>query len=52
MVTSRHRILSTHVGSLPRNDALSFLLVKREEGEAVEALADWRPTPGFNRRKT
>jgi 5-methyltetrahydropteroyltriglutamate--homocysteine methyltransferase len=37
MVTSRNRILATHVGSLPRNDALSFLLVKREEGEAVDA---------------
>ena len=37
MVTSRNRILATHVGSLPRNDALSFLLVKREEGEAIDA---------------
>jgi 5-methyltetrahydropteroyltriglutamate--homocysteine methyltransferase len=36
MVTSRNRILATHVGSLPRNDPLSFLLVKREEGEAVD----------------
>jgi len=42
MVTSRNRILATHVGSLPRNDALSFLLIQREEGEAVDAqqLAD------------
>jgi 5-methyltetrahydropteroyltriglutamate--homocysteine methyltransferase len=38
MVTSRNRILATHVGSLPRNDALSFLLVKREEGEAVDEV--------------
>jgi 5-methyltetrahydropteroyltriglutamate--homocysteine methyltransferase len=36
MVPSRNRILATHVGSLPRNDALSFLLVKREEGESVD----------------
>jgi 5-methyltetrahydropteroyltriglutamate--homocysteine methyltransferase len=37
MVISRNRILATHVGSLPRNDALSFLLVKREEGEEIDA---------------
>jgi 5-methyltetrahydropteroyltriglutamate--homocysteine methyltransferase len=37
MVTSRNRILATHVGSLPRNDALSYLLIKREEGEAIDA---------------
>ncbi len=36
MVTSRNRILATHVGSLPRNNALSFLLMKREDGEAVD----------------
>jgi 5-methyltetrahydropteroyltriglutamate--homocysteine methyltransferase len=36
MIISRDRILATHVGSLPRNDALSSLLVKREEGEAVD----------------
>ena len=33
MITSRDRILTTHVGSLPRNEALSELLVKREAGE-------------------
>src|SRR5712691_1200235 len=33
---SRDRILVTHVGSLPRNDELSDLLVKREEGEAID----------------
>lgn len=31
-ITSRERILVTHVGSLPRNDELSDLLIKREEG--------------------
>ena len=36
MVTSHNRILATHVGSLPRNNALSFLLMKREDGEAVD----------------
>jgi 5-methyltetrahydropteroyltriglutamate--homocysteine methyltransferase len=36
MTTSRDRILTTHVGSLPRNDALSRLLVGREEGAAVD----------------
>src|SRR5713101_623069 len=34
--SSRDRILVTHVGSLPRNDELSDLLVKREEGEAID----------------
>jgi 5-methyltetrahydropteroyltriglutamate--homocysteine methyltransferase len=36
MITSRDRILSTHVGSLPRNDSLSALLVQREEGMAID----------------
>ena len=36
MMLSRDRILTTHVGSLPRNDELSDLLIKREEGEAVD----------------
>jgi 5-methyltetrahydropteroyltriglutamate--homocysteine methyltransferase len=36
MITSRERILVTHVGSLPRNDELSDLLIKREEGNTVD----------------
>ena len=36
MILSRDRILTTHVGSLPRNDKLSDLLVKREAGEAYD----------------
>ncbi len=32
MLTSRDRILTTHVGSLPRNDKLTELLIKREAG--------------------
>ena len=36
MITSRDRILTTHVGSLPRNEALSELLIKREAGEPVD----------------
>jgi 5-methyltetrahydropteroyltriglutamate--homocysteine methyltransferase len=36
MLTSRDRILVTHVGSLPRNDELSELLVRREEGQPVD----------------
>jgi 5-methyltetrahydropteroyltriglutamate--homocysteine methyltransferase len=36
MVISRERILVTHVGSLPRNDELSDLLIKREEQGAVD----------------
>jgi 5-methyltetrahydropteroyltriglutamate--homocysteine methyltransferase len=36
MTFSRDRILTTHVGSLPRNNALSALLVGREEGAAID----------------
>ena len=36
MISSRDRILTTHVGSLPRNDKLSDLLVKREAGEKFD----------------
>lgn len=36
MIHSRDRILTTHVGSLPRNDVLSDLLVRREAGEAYD----------------
>jgi 5-methyltetrahydropteroyltriglutamate--homocysteine methyltransferase len=36
MQFSRDRILTTHVGSLPRNDTLSDLLVKREAGEPYD----------------
>jgi 5-methyltetrahydropteroyltriglutamate--homocysteine methyltransferase len=36
MILSRDRILTTHVGSLPRNDKLSDLLVKREAGEPYD----------------
>src|SRR5262245_4365486 len=36
MITSRDRILVTHVGSLPRNEELSQLLVSREEGDPVD----------------
>ncbi len=39
MLTSTDRILTTHVGSLPRNDALSQLLVRREAGEAIDMKA-------------
>ncbi len=37
MITSQERIVTTHVGSLPRNDTLSGLLVRREEGTAVNS---------------
>ena len=36
MITSKERILVTHVGSLPRDTELSELLVKREEGEPMD----------------
>ena len=36
MILSRERILTTHVGSLPRNEKLSELLVRREAGESYD----------------
>jgi 5-methyltetrahydropteroyltriglutamate--homocysteine methyltransferase len=36
MLTSRDRILTTHVGSLPRNETLSDMLLRREAGEAFD----------------
>jgi 5-methyltetrahydropteroyltriglutamate--homocysteine methyltransferase len=36
MIISRDRILTTHVGSLPRGEALSELLVRREAGESYD----------------
>ncbi len=37
MIFSRERILTTHVGSLPRNDTLSDLLVRQEAGQPFDA---------------
>jgi 5-methyltetrahydropteroyltriglutamate--homocysteine methyltransferase len=37
MILSRDRILTTHVGSLPRNEKLSELLVRQEAGEPYDA---------------
>ncbi|ARP99310.1 cobalamin-independent methionine synthase II family protein [Pseudorhodoplanes sinuspersici] len=37
MLQSRDRILTTHVGSLPRNEKLSDMLLRREAGEAFDA---------------
>ena len=37
MLFSRDRILTTHVGSLPRNEKLSDLLVRQEAGEKFDA---------------
>ncbi|HEX3708959.1 MAG TPA: cobalamin-independent methionine synthase II family protein [Pseudolabrys sp.] len=37
MILSRDRILTTHVGSLPRNEKLSDLLVRQEAGETFDA---------------
>jgi 5-methyltetrahydropteroyltriglutamate--homocysteine methyltransferase len=36
MINSRDRILTTHVGSLPRNEKLSNLLIRREAGESFD----------------
>jgi len=42
MILSRDRILATHVGSLPRSEALSEMLIDREEGKPLpeRQLAD------------
>ena len=37
MLHSHDRILTTHVGSLPRNDKLSDLLMAQEEGKSFDA---------------
>src|ERR1700722_17822467 len=37
MMTSSDRILTTHVGSLPRNETLSDLLVAQEEGKSLDS---------------
>jgi 5-methyltetrahydropteroyltriglutamate--homocysteine methyltransferase len=37
MITSRDRILTTHVGSLPRNEKLSELLMAQEERKAYDS---------------
>jgi len=36
MLHSRDRTLTTHVGSLPRNEVLTDLLIRREAGEAID----------------
>src|SRR5579863_3271354 len=36
MLLSRDRILTTHVGSLPRGEAISDLLIAREAGEKID----------------
>jgi 5-methyltetrahydropteroyltriglutamate--homocysteine methyltransferase len=42
MILSRDRILTTHVGSLPRSEALSEMIIDREEGKPLseQQLAD------------
>jgi len=42
MILSRDRILTTHVGSLPRSEVLSEMLIDREEGKQLDdrQLAD------------
>jgi 5-methyltetrahydropteroyltriglutamate--homocysteine methyltransferase len=44
MKTSRERILTTHVGSLPRSEGLSDLLIRQERGEAIDNAALARET--------
>ena len=39
MLTSTDRILTTHVGSLPRNEMLADLLIRQEAGESIDTAA-------------
>jgi 5-methyltetrahydropteroyltriglutamate--homocysteine methyltransferase len=39
MLTSQHRILTTHTGSLPRPAALTELYARRADGEAIDEAA-------------
>ena len=39
MLMSTDRILVSHVGSLPRNETLSDLLIRQEAGEAIDTAA-------------
>lgn len=39
MKRSDTRILTTHVGSLPRGGTLSDLLIRQEKGEAIDEAA-------------
>jgi 5-methyltetrahydropteroyltriglutamate--homocysteine methyltransferase len=39
VISSRDRILATHVGSLPRNPVLTDLLIRREAGERIDSGA-------------
>lgn len=36
MLTSTDRILTTHVGSLPRNEMLADMLIRQEAGESID----------------
>ncbi|MBV9259965.1 MAG: cobalamin-independent methionine synthase II family protein [Pseudolabrys sp.] len=36
MIFSKDRILATHVGSLPRNEVLTELLIRQESGETID----------------
>ena len=38
MLTNIDRILTTHVGSLPRSESLLQLLVDKEQGKSVDKL--------------
>ncbi len=50
MLTSTDRILTTHVGSLPRNETLSDLLIRQEAGETIDTAALAREIETATRR--
>jgi 5-methyltetrahydropteroyltriglutamate--homocysteine methyltransferase len=50
MLTSTDRILTTHVGSLPRNETLSDLLIRQEAGESIDTAALAREIESATRR--
>jgi len=48
MIFSRDRILTTHVGSLPRNENLSELLMRQEAGEKFSHVVDKQASAGID----
>ena len=50
MQRSSERILTTHVGSIPRSPALRDLIVRQDRGERVDAAALERETEAAIRR--
>ena len=49
MLTSDDRMLTTHAGSLPRPPELEALLIKREQGAAIDPAFERAVAEGIDR---